>query len=54
MIHTLETIIDSNGVTLRDFIDNVVPALVIKKENVSEVRIEKFKALGFKVAHPKL
>ena len=40
-----ETIVDSNGVTLRDFIENVVPALVIKKENVSEVRIEKFKEM---------
>merc|ERR1712203_491299 len=44
-----ETIIDSNGVTLRDFIDNVVPALVIKKENVSEVKIEKFKEMTNKL-----
>ena len=44
-----ETIIDPNGVTLRNFIDNVVPALVITKENVSEVRIEKFKEMTNKL-----
>ena len=44
-----ETIIDVNGVTLRNFIDNVVPALAITKENVSEVRIEKFKEMTNKL-----
>ena len=44
-----ETIIDVNGVTLRNFIDNVVPALTITKENVSEVRIEKFKEMTNKL-----
>ena len=44
-----ETIVDANGVTLRNFIDNVVPALVINKENVSDVRIEKFKEMTNKM-----
>ena len=44
-----ETIVDANGVTLRNFIDNVVPALAITKENVSEVRIEKFKEMTNKL-----
>merc|ERR1739838_579880 len=44
-----ETIIDVNGVTLRNFIDNVVPALTITKENVSEVKIEKFKEMTNKL-----
>ena len=37
-----ETFIDANGLTFRNFIDDVVPGILISEEKVEDVNVEKF------------